>query len=255
MIADLANLLALCVHLFRGREPRQFEIAMLVGVLLGGLCWLGCSRYSRLWNLRFRVTFTHHVFCFVSAVLTLAFSITWKALDYSKQAAEVSIENWEEEINRDSVWRDATFQKAWLRVRALGIEDFQRPNVASGDTIPVNKDESKTAVASTYASESVAYFRQHRPFLSRVLKARAEVPSESMKADVKLHFAGNPGKSYDPRRGIALVSKQVKSELELYLHRMIPVCKSATVALFLLVQLIPFGLVGLAAYHDIKSSV
>jgi hypothetical protein len=255
MIADLVNLISLSLNLFKSREPRQFEIALLFGVLLGGLCWLACSRYSRLWNLRFRVTLTHHVLCFLSALLTLAFSVTWRALDYSKQAAEVSIGNWEEGINRDTDWRGATFQKAWLRVRTLGLEDFQRPNVASGDTIPVTKDESRTAVASVYGAESVAHFRQNRPFLSRVLKARAEVPSESMNADVKSYFSRNPGKSYDPRQGVALVAKQVKSELELFLHRVIPVCKSATVALFLLVQSIPFGLVGFAAYHDINSSI
>ena len=254
MISDFLNLILLSVRLLFVREPQQFGVTLLVGVLLAILCWFGCSRYSRLWNLRYRVTFTHHLLCLIAALLTLAFSVTWKALRHTKEAAELSIENWEGEINRDKAWTDSTFKKAWLNVRALGLEDFSEQEIAAGHTIPVTKDQSKIAATSTYSNESLTHFRHHRAFLSLVLKARAEVSSDLMKADVKAYFASRKG-SYPVNRGITLVAKQVKSELSILVPRVVPVCQWTAVVLFILVQCVPFGLVGLAAYHDIKSSV
>jgi len=251
MISDFLNLYRLSVRLSLERDQQQFGLTLFVGVLLAALCWFGCSRYSRLWNLRYRVTVTHHVLCFVAALLTLTFSLTWKALRYAKEAAELSVENWEKEINRDKAWADATFRKAWLKVKNLGLEEFGEQDI---HTIPVTKDASKIAATSTYSNDSLAHFQKHRAFLSLILKARAEVSSDLLKADVKAHFANGKG-AYPVDRGITLVAKQVKSELTILLHRVVPVCQWTAVALFILVQCVPFGLVGLAAYHDIKSSV
>ena len=71
LIQDFLSLLGGCFSFYFANNRGGFGLALFVGVELAALCWWACSSYSRLWNLRYRVTLTHHVLCALAAILTL----------------------------------------------------------------------------------------------------------------------------------------------------------------------------------------
>jgi hypothetical protein len=70
-------------------------------------------------------------------------------------------------------------------------------------------------------------------------------------ADVKNYFE-TVSRSYPPPRAISLAASQMKKELDIQVPRVVTIFRSIAVGLFIIVQLIPFGLIGFAAYNDIK---
>lgn len=254
LIQDFLSLLGGCFSFYFANNRGGFGLALFVGVALAALCWWACSSYSRLWNLRYRVTLTHHVLCALAAILTLCFTLVFAALRYTKEAADASVQLWEEKINLDRFWAYSTFSTAYYRVKALGLEDFSDappPGTSGGSHIPTNHDPSILAAASTYANAAAVHFTKARPFLSMIVRAKTEIPSALLDADVKNYFA-TVSKSYPPTRGISLVAREMKRQLGEQVPRVITVFRSIAIGLLLLVQFLPFGLVGIAAYRDLK---
>jgi len=250
---DFLSLLVGCVAFFAANSRGNFTLTLVVGSLLAALCWVGCSYYSRLWNLRYRVTITHHVLCCLAAILTLLFTVIFVALRYTKEAARVSVQGWELQINLDKFWAERTYASTWQKVKSLGLEDFTNapPPGMPNSHIPTNKDPSIRLAASTYAKASVEHFKNNRPFLSKIVHTQIELPSQVLDADVKNYFA-TVSKSYPPPRAISLVASQMTRELDSQLPRVATTFRLIAVGLFFAVQFIPFGLVGLAAYRNIK---
>ncbi|MEI7775485.1 MAG: hypothetical protein WCK17_12005, partial [Verrucomicrobiota bacterium] len=246
LIEDFLSLLGGCFAFFMANNRGGFGITLFVGIAFAAFCWWGCSAYSRLWNLRYRVTFTHHILCALAAILTLASTLVFAALRYTKEAADVSVQVWEVQINLDRFWADTTFSTAYYKVKALGLEDFSNappPGSPGGSHIPVTQNGSQLLAASIYANAAAAHFGTARPFLGKIIHAKAELPSALLDADVKNYFA-TVSSSYPPARGISLVSQEMKRQLDVQVPRVIPVFRSIAIALFFLVQLVPFGLVG-----------
>lgn len=253
LLQDFLSLLVGCVAFFAVNSRAQFGLTLVIGVVLAALCWVGCSYYSRLWNLRYRVTLTHHILCCFAAVLTLLFTVVFVALRYTKEAAYVSVQAWEAQINLDKIWAEATFATAWQKVKGLGLEDFSNvpPPGMLNSHIPANKAASIHLAAATYAKASVEHFKGNRPFLSKIVQAHTDLPSQVLDADVKNYFA-TVSKSYPPPRAISLVASEMKKQLDAQVPRVVSIFRLLAVGLFLVVQFIPFGLVGIAAYQDIK---
>ena len=253
LLQDFLSLLAGCIALFAANSRPQFGLTLVIGIALAALCWYGCSRYSRLWNLRYRVTFTHNILCALAAILTLAFTVVFAALHYTKEAAYVSVQAWEAHINLDAIWAETTFATAWQKVKSLGLEDFSNvpPPGMPNSHIPTNKPASIHLAAATYAKASVEHLNKNRPFLSKILQAHTELPSRVLDADVNNYFA-TVSKSYPPMRAISLVASEIKGQLDDQLPRVVTTFRYLAVGLFLGVQLVPFGLVSIAAYKNLK---
>ena len=252
MILDLLSLLGGAVVVFFAKNPKGFELALAVGLLLAGLCWYGCYTYSRLWNRRFHVKPVHHVLCAVAALITLLFSILYPALGYVREAGEVSITLWETTIRRDGVWAATTFRNAYAAVKRLGLEDFRavpQPGIP-GSWIPTTNDRSRQAAASAYASSACIHFARSRPFLSKVVWARPGIPADVVFEDVHRWHQRNP--NYPPERAIGLAVEQIHAGLIAQVPRLVTISRMLAVILFFLAQAVPFGLVGWAAYRDIK---
>jgi hypothetical protein len=248
---DFLSLLGGCVALFFADSRAQFGLTLLIGIALGALCWFACSRYSRLWNLRYRVTLTHHVFCALAAILTLLFTVVFAALRYTKEAAFLSVQAWEQQINMDSNWGNKIFTAVWYKVKSTGKENYTGLPLPPNSTVPMNHPETRRLVAASYAQASVENFNTNRPFLSKILQAHTEVPSRVLDADVNAFFAKG-GAIYDAGDAVALVAKNIKSQLDEQVPRVVTMFRLFAVGLFLCVQLIAFGLVGFAAYKDLK---
>ena len=188
LVQDFLSLLGGCFSFYIANNRGGFGLIIFVGIALAALCWWACSCYSRLWNLRYRVTLTHHILCALAAILTLAFTLVFAALRYTKEAADASVQLWEQQINLDRFWADSTFAAAYYKVKALGLEDFSNappPGTSGGSHIPVTQNGSQLLAASTYANAAAAHFGKARPFLGMIVHAKAELPSALLDADVK----------------------------------------------------------------------
>ena len=251
MILDLLTLLSGSIAIFLVRNPAGVRLAVFVGTLLAILCWYGCYTYTRLWNKRFRVRVIHHMFCALAALITLVFSVLYPALAHVREAGEASIAVWESTINRDSLWAASTFRTAYQAVRNLGIEDFKgvpEPGAARS-WIPTSRDESRQTAAGVYASSACNHFARSRPFLSKIIWARPGIPADVVFADVRQWHRTNP--NYPPERAIGLAVEHIRGGLIAQVPRIVSLSRILTIALFLLAQAVPFGLVGWAAYRDI----
>lgn len=253
ILQDFFSLLAGSIALAAINSRPQSGVTLVIGILLAVLCWFGCSWYSRLWNRRYRLTFTHHVLCALAGGLTLAFTVFFAALYHARTAAEVSVKAWEDQINLDATWGDATFASAWQKVKALGREDFSNvlePGM-DGSSIPTSHIESVRLAADTYAKASVEHFKKNRPFLSLILQAHSELPLRVLEADVNSYFAKEE-KSYPRQKAISLVASQITGQLSDQLSRVVPLVRAIAVCLFVGVPFTLFGLVGLSAYRALK---
>jgi hypothetical protein len=251
-VRDLSSLLAGCVGLLASMEPKVFLLAILVGILLAAACWIACLYFSRLWNLAFHMTPTHHLLAGVAAIVTLLFTVLFVSLKYTEEAALASIYLWQEQINRDMLWSSQVFAQAYEAVRRLNIEDFSQdpPPQTGGHLIPVSHDESRKLVASIYADGACRHFNTHRSFLSAIV--RPEVPSAKIDEDQHAWFAQHPNSNYDLSRAVELAASQIRSGLIPQTPRVILVARILAVAGFTLAQAVPFGLIAHAAYKDLK---
>jgi hypothetical protein len=252
MLMDLLSLLLGSVALYAAKEPGSFRLVLAAGIVLAALCWYVCTVYTRLWNRQFHITVLHHVVCGFASACTLLFVIVFASLSHTKEAALVSINLWQLQLKADQTWEKATFAKAYHNVQDLGTEDFSKapPPESPGSFIPTNSDKARQTAASTYANEAAKHFDLHRPFLSKIAWSSPGVPSEIIFADVRAWHAHNP--NYPPSRAIDIAAFQIKKGLEPQAPRVVALSRVSVAALFLLVQSIPFGLIGWAAYRDIK---
>jgi hypothetical protein len=252
MLSDLTALFRNCIEIYMLRDPGAFRMTVILGVGLAALSWALCSVYTRLWNKRFRITLTHHALCAFASVCTLLFTILFASLQYTKEAALVRIENWQTQLKSDSVWGDRTFAKAYERVQDLGTEDFSNapPPGSPNSIVPMNYDETKQTVASLYANEACHHFDGTCPFLSKVVWSSPGVPADTIIEDVNAWMLHD--RVYPASRAIDIAGLRVREGLEPQAPRVVYLAKLAVVGLFVLIQMIPFGLIGWAAYRDIK---
>jgi len=255
MLLDLFSLLAGCIAIFRATEPGAFAMTFLAGAVLAGVCWYVCSVYTHYWNRKFQVTLTHHILCGFASVCTLVFVVLFVSLYYTKEAALASIETWQTQLNTDTDWGEQTFAMAYDKVKELGIEDFSHalPPGTPGSLIPTTKDESREAAASVYANEACKHFDTKRPFLSKIVWSSPGVPSETIVKDTNEWFQTNP--TYPVTRAIDIAATQIKEGLEPQVPRVVHLSRTVVALSFVLIQAIPFGLIGWAAYTDIKVRV
>lgn len=249
---DFLSLLAGTLTIFAIKDRALMSGVLAGGVVLAGLCWWACCIYARLWNKKFRVIVLHHVFCALASLLTLVTAVTYAALRHAAEASATSVAVWEQQIGFDSMWAAKTFKSAYDQVKALGIEDFgQYPPPPVGGRIPASNERSQFECAQVYARSAAAHFKAQRPFLNRIIQTSSEVPADVLRADIRAYFAAG-NSTYPSNKGIHLVAAKVKDGLQAHLPRVVNVFRSCLIGIFLLGQLMAFGLVGWAAYRDLK---
>ena len=252
-LQDFLSLMLGTLAIFLKSERAVFVVVLCGGAALAGLCWWACSVYSHLWNKQYRVAAIHHIMCGLAALVTLLAVIVFVALNNARTAASISLEAWKIELAADRNWADVTFQSAYNKVHALGLEDFSKtPPPPAGHTIPTVNERSQIECAWTYASSAANHFNQRRPYLSSIASASAEIPLDLIRREMKLHFE-TISKNYPTDKAIALAGREIRNGLETKLPRVVKVLRIQLIVIFLIFQLVPFGLVGWAAYSDLKA--
>jgi len=254
ILQDFLSLMAGVLAIFSTTDRAAFFLVLAGGIGLAGLCWWACSVYSRLWNKMYRVTILHHLMCGLAALVTLPTVVVFVALKHASTAAGHSVQVWEIELAADRIWADETFKTAYDRVRTLGLEDFSTtPPPPAGHTIPAVNERSQIECAGAYAASAARHFNQRRPYLSKIASASAEIPRDVLRRDIRQHFE-TIGNSYPTGKAIALVGREIRDGLGAKLPRVVKVIRIQLIVLFLLCQLVPFGLVGWAAHRNLKAT-
>jgi len=249
---DLIDLISGCIGLLSGSE---LAISIGVGALLAGVCWWVCTHYSRLWNLEYKITPTHHVLCAAAAVLTLGFTVVFVSLKNTRVVALRNVDQWSSKIKGDKPWDRMIFRKAYFAVKKLNIEaGFQQDPVKYGEpapnkatAIPMSKPLSKDAIARVYADGAVQHFNTSHPYLSRVVSSDSEVTKQAALKEMRTAKVPTSGGV------VGVVSTVMKTGLDKQAPRVVTVVRSLAIGLFLLAQMIPFLWIGLAAYADLKT--
>jgi hypothetical protein len=250
MIQDFLNILLRSIYNLTFKE---LWTTILIGIILAVLCWVVCNYYTRLWNKKYHLTFTHHVLCGVAGLFTFLFVITFSGLIYLKEVSIVILNVWSTQILNDNEWAANTFQTAFYKVKENGLENFENIPLPgkTGSHIPVNNKKSKEQCAIIYTSEACNNFDKKYPFLSKIIWTSSKVPEEVIKKDMYEYFKTNP--AYPPQRAIELASNYIKEGLIQQTPRVVTFARLILIVLFIFVQLIPFGLIGYSAYRDIKT--
>lgn len=251
-----------CMRHTARHSASSFFLTVAIALVLGGLCWFLATQYTKLWNLRYNATFTLHILCAIAAGMTVLFTIAFVSLDYAKEIAREQLAEWHRTIKSDRKFLNATYADAYYRVKNTGWERFDpvldpppsNPNTA----MPLTRPQTMVFVGKLYADASLANFRKTNPFLSRIIMpGNAEVPAPVISADMNRFFAEHRSEKrpiYNMNRGVDIAADLFQRNLESQTPKVVTKARRWITVLFLLVQLIPFGLIGYSAYMDLHST-
>lgn len=258
--SDAFSLLFECIGYFFSEARSGFYITIAVAIVLAVACWWACSHFSKLYNRHYSANPLHHTLCGIAAFITIFAVVAFAALKYTKEVAENSIERWSKSIVQNQAWADATLAKTYDAVFALRdgsgnqLEDFtgKKHPREGGLFVPTSSKEAQLAAAETYAKEALREFKKQRPFLSKILWGDSDLSEEVIFKDVEAFFAQRTGKPYPAEKAVMLAVRETENTLAEQTPRVIPLSRTVLAALFVLIQAIPFALIGKAAYDDIR---
>lgn len=161
-----------------------------------------------------------------------------------------------------SEWRDkyylSTSQAFVLREMAARegwpLDPDELHTRESGSDLMPTSPRLIEPLAETYASESINLFREVNPFLSKIVWPPSEKVSRSLIIeDTARYFNGRTdGSAYPVERAIEIARREVLLKLAERTPRVVTLGRWVLFGLFLCAQAIPFGMVGWAAYRDLK---
>ena len=227
-------------------------LSSILGAIIFSIGWyLFCIYYTHLWNTKYRVTSTYHILSVIASLFTFIFILTLIGISNYKYVMEASINRWADSLKANSTWKVNTFREAYYKVKATGLEDFTNFQNPEG-TIPAGKPESQQLCASVFSNDACANFKEVHPLLAKIAWTNAGIPTEILQNNIKSFFSAHPGSLYQAETAINLVSGIIKQQLIAQIPRFIIVVKIFIIFLFFIFELIPFGLIGMAAYNDLK---
>jgi len=229
--------------------------AIIVAFILGVLCWVACSYYTRLWNKRFRVKFQHHLLCALAATLTVVFTLSFRAVRELEYIVDEIVDNWYEELEEDYFFHQETYTEAYYALKNMNPNAFigvPEPDDAENTYLSFANSDMIEKCVEIYVRGACNNFSTQHPFLNLMLRARPGISKEEIKEDIQ-HFAYmNPGKRYPLENAIDIAAYYISEILYEQSPRTVWKSRIILFALFLFVQLIPFGVIGYSAYKDLK---
>ena len=252
MFSALTSLITKGLHLLN----RDQLLKVIMGaLLLASLCWCFYSWYTKLWNKSFQVSTKHHLICAVSALLTFFFVLAFVGIRNLRPVVEATVGGWSSGLRENKEWQDRTFREAYDALKNTGWEDFiQVPPPDHADPyLPFSGESSMMLAANRYAEEACRDFSKNHSFLDRILPSGSRISKEMIKKDMDDYFR-TEGNLYPMQRAVDLASLRTRNELLQKTPRVVFLGRTILIMLFLLVQLIPFGIIGYCAYQDLKIS-
>lgn len=232
---------------------KDFYLTILGALVFSALIGLACHFFYKLWNKSYKTTLTHKIMTVFSSVLSFLFIICFVGFTFLEEVAMSNILIWKENLHTDKEYTDNAFAKAFQNVKELGTENFSNvPEPGqSGSHIPVTRTESQLEAGKTYYQEAVNNFKKTHGFLNAILSVKSENTPEAIQKDMQQYFS-NGNSSYSPENGIVIVANNLKESLFEQAPKVVKVSRIILILLFILVQMIPFGIISYSAYKDLK---
>ena len=250
MIKDFLHIIVAGLQLLS--QIQLFKV-IVAAFILSALFWIINSYYTRLWNKSFQVSPKHHLICGASALLTFFFVLSFAGIRHLRPVSERTVRNWSSQLKEDQLWNDQIFSKAYYAVKKTGRENFENipPPGSEGSIIPFSAEASLILSAEIYADEACRDFSKKHRFLTILLSAKPTISNALIKKDMDDYFK-TEGNIYPLERAVQLASNQIMTELLVKTPRVVRVARAILVLIFILVQIIPFGIIGYFAYKDLK---
>lgn len=232
----------------------RLYVYLVFATALSAFIWWVCTHYTKLWNRVYKVTPSFHVLCGLAALITFFTTLGFVGLKNMRPVAEQMVEEWSEDVMDDGDLASRCFRESYYAIKESGLENMRGylPPEKGGDLIPISQKKTQILVGQIYAGNACRDFSARYPFIGHFLKAREGVPSELIAADVESFFRGGRGRTYPLEQGFVLAVEKISTDLQSQCGRIVRVCRGWLVLIFLLVQLIPFGLIGYLAYKELS---
>ena len=227
---------------------------ILFAIALSALIWWICTHYTQLWNRVYEVTPSCHALCGAAALITFFATLGFIGLKNMRPVAEQMVVEWSDDVMEDGELSSRCFRDAYYAIQKSGLEDmrgFAAPE-NGGEYIPISHRETQILVGQIYAGNACRVFSRHDPCIGHFLKAKDGVPSEMIARDVESFFRSGKGNTYPLEQGFVLAIEKISSDLQSQCGRIVRVCRGWLILLFLMVQLVPFGLIGYLAYRELR---
>ena len=232
---------------------KDFYLTIFAAMLFSALIGFTCHFFYKLWNKSYQKTLAHKIMTVFSSVLSFLFIICFVGFTFLEEVAMSNILIWKESLHTDKEYTDNAFAKAYQNVKELGTENFSNvPEPGqSGSHIPVTKTESQLEAGKTYYQEAVNNFKKSHGFLNAILSVKSDNTPEAVQKDMQRYFSGG-NSSYNPDSGIEIVANNLKESLFKQAPKVVKLSRIILVILFVIVQMLPFGLISYSAYKDLK---
>ena len=252
--SGLVEFLVALVDEFKAQNFMQFRIVFVAAMLLAAGMWVFCSFFSRLWNKNYHLNVWHHVLCFFAAAATFVVVLLYPSLEYLKPFAYASVQSWQKELIRDNgLWKEVT-QKCRKACEAMGIKQGADPSICSTSTSTATGKiiSGIKKVSQIHAQAIVENFFRERPALSMILSARGRKAQEVINTEMEDYFDKNPTSTMKQDIIINVGGNVIRRDLDQQIPKIVPYARTALILIFLLFQGIPFGIIAIASYRDIK---
>lgn len=226
---------------------------IVLALAFSALMFYAGTHYTQLWNKVYHVTPLCRALCGVAALVTFFATLGFIGLKNTRPVAEAMVAEWSEEVMTDDALAARCFYESYYAIRDAGMEDmrgFSAPE-NGGQYIPISHRETQVLVGQIYAGNACRDFDARYPLIGYFLKADEGVPSEIIAEDVNAYFRRRVSSTYPLERGFELAVEQISTDLQSQCGKIVRKCRGLLVLLFLLAQLIPFGLIGYLAYKEL----
>jgi len=241
-----------CLAAMARTAPMTLFLTLVFAIALAAIFWWFCTNYHKLWNKRFQVGLLHHAICGAAAMVTLVAALGFVSLRHTRQVLAKNIE----------MIYPADFElqrEAYRQVKSRGLENFANdpgPDAerykGKGYNLPVTSIETLRVATKAYYDAGMNKFNLIFPFLARFFQR--PVPPPAL-LNSKRHWFPPENQSWAATRH-AGAADEVRDFTRAALLRQTPAVifkiRIYFVAVFLLVQSIPFAIIGWAAYRDLK---
>lgn len=250
----LKNFLQIIAEGLRMDGAAWIVFYILLALSFSALVWWVCTHYTKLWNKVYEVTPSFHILCGIAALITFFTTLGFIGLKNMKPVAEQMVEEWSEDVMYDNELSSGCFRDAYYAIRDSGLENMRgyRAPEQGGDLIPISRRETQVLVGQIYAGNACRDFSRRYPFIGYFLKAKDGVPAEMIARDIDTFFHSGKSLTYPLEQGFVLAIDKISSDLQAQCGRIVRVCRGWLLLLFVLVQLIPFGLIGYLAYKELS---
>jgi len=251
--SGLMSFLVALVDELKTQNFIQFRIVFVAALLLAAGMWVFCSFFSRLWNRHYHLTAWHHVLCFFAAAATFFVVLLYPSLEYLKPFAYASVQSWQSELKRNvPLWNEVS-RKCRKTCEAMGIKQETPGGVTVSTSTPSGKGISGIKkVSQIHAQAIVGNFVLERPGLSLILSARGRQAQEAINKEMEDYFNTNPMSIMAQEIIINKGGDVIRADLDQQIPKLVPYARTVLVLIFLLFQAIPFGMIAIASYRDIK---